>query len=259
MPNIVVLVKQVPDTYSERRLSDADHTLDRESADAVLDEINERAVEEALVIKEAHDGEVTVLTVGPERATDAIRKALSMGADKAVHVVDDALHGSDLLQTSKVLAAAIGTIDGVDLVIAGNEASDGQGGAVPAVLAELLGYPQLTHAREVTIEGDTVKVTRETDEGLTHIEATLPAVISVGEKINDPRYPSFKGIMAAKKKPVETLTVADLGVADVGLSAAWSTVVEAAPKPPRAAGQRVDDEGDGGSKVAEYLVSQKLV
>jgi electron transfer flavoprotein beta subunit len=259
MPNIVVLVKQVPDTYSERRLSDSDFTLDRESADAVLDEINERAVEEALVIKEAHDGEVTVLTVGPERATDAIRKALSMGADRAVHVVDDALHGSDMLQTAKVLAAAIGTVEGVDLVIAGNESSDGQGGAIPALLAELLGYPQLTHAREVTIEGDTVKVTRETDEGLTHLEAALPAVISVGEKINEPRYPSFKGIMAAKKKPVETLAVADLGVADVGLSAAWSTVVEAAPKPPRAAGQRVDDEGDGGTKVAEYLVSQKLV
>jgi electron transfer flavoprotein beta subunit len=259
MPNIVVLVKQVPDTYSERKLSDSDHTLDRDSADAVLDEINERAIEEALVIKEAHDGEVTVLSVGPERATDAIRKALSMGADKAVHVVDESLHGSDLLQTAKVLAAAIGTVDGVDLVIAGNEASDGQGGAVPAVLAELLGYPQLTHAREVTIDGDTVKVTRETDEGLTYLEATMPAVLSVSEKINEPRYPSFKGIMAAKKKPVATLSVADLGVGDVGLSAAWSSVVEAAPKPPREAGQRVEDEGDGGTKAAAYLVSQKLI
>jgi electron transfer flavoprotein beta subunit len=259
MPNIVVLVKQVPDTYSERKLSDSDHTLDRDSADAVLDEINERAIEEALVIKEAHDGEVTVLSVGPERATDAIRKALSMGADKAVHVVDESLHGSDLLQTAKVIAAAIGTVDGVDLVIAGNEASDGQGGAVPAVLAELLGYPQLTHAREVTIDGDTVKVTRETDEGLTHLEATMPAVVSVSEKINEPRYPSFKGIMAAKKKPVSTLSVADLEVGDVGLSSAWSTVVEALPKPPRGAGQRVEDEGDGGAKVAAYLVSQKLI
>jgi electron transfer flavoprotein beta subunit len=257
-----VLVKQVPDTYSERKLSDADHTLDRESADAVLDEINERAVEEALVIKEAHDGEVTVLTVGPARATDAIRKALSMGADKAVHVVDDSLHGSDLLQTAKVLAAAIKTVGSdnpVDLVIAGNEASDGQGGAVPAVLAEILGYPQLTHARKVEVDGTTIKVTRETDEGLTHIEANLPAVISVSEKINEPRYPSFKGIMAAKKKPVETLSVADLSVDGVGLADAWSSVVEASPKPPREAGQRVDDEGEGGVKIAQYLVSQKLV
>jgi electron transfer flavoprotein beta subunit len=259
MPNIVVLVKQVPDTYSERKLSDSDHTLDRESADAVLDEINERAVEEALVIKEAHDGEVTVVTVGPDRATDAIRKALSMGADKAVHVVDDALHGSDLIQTAKVLAAAIQSVGDVDLVIAGNEASDGQSGAVPAVIAEILGYPQLTHARKVELDGSTIKVTRETDEGLTHLEASLPAVISVSEKINEPRYPSFKGIMAAKKKPVETLSVADLSVGDVGLAAAWSTVTEAAPKPPREAGQRVDDEGDGGAKAAAYLVSQKLI
>ncbi|MFI7678415.1 electron transfer flavoprotein subunit beta/FixA family protein [Actinophytocola sp. NPDC049390] len=259
MPNIVVLVKQVPDTYSERKLSDSDYTLDRESADAVLDEINERAIEEALVIKEAHGGEVTVLSVGPDRATEAIRKGLSMGADKAVHVVDDSLHGSDLLQTAKVLAAAVGKVEDVDLVIAGNEASDGQGGAVPAVLAELLGYPQLTHARKVEIDGSSVKVTRETDEGLTHLEASLPAVISVGEKINEPRYPSFKGIMAAKKKPVETLSVADLGVDEVGLAAAWSTVTEAAPKPPREAGQRVEDEGDGGVKVAEYLAAQKLI
>jgi electron transfer flavoprotein beta subunit len=259
MPNIVVLVKQVPDTYSERKLSDSDHTLDRDSADAVLDEINERAVEEALVIKEAHDGEVTVLTVGPDRATDAIRKALSMGADKAVHVVDDALHGSDLLQTARVLAAAIEKVGEVDLVIAGNEASDGQGGAVPAVIAEILGYPQLTHARKVEVDGSTVRVTRETDEGLTHLEASLPAVISVSEKINEPRYPSFKGIMAAKKKPVESLSVGDLGVEGVGLAEAWTSVTEAAPKPPREAGQRVEDEGDGGVKVAEYLVSQKLV
>ena len=261
MPNIVVLVKQVPDTYSERKLSEGDHTLDRDSADAVLDEINERAIEEALQIKEAHDGEVTVLCVGPDRATDAIRKGLSMGADKAIHVLDDALHGSDLLQTAKVLAAAVRTVEDVDLVIAGNEASDGAGGAVPAVVAELLGYPQLTHAREVTVDGTTVKVTRETEDGLTHLEASLPAVISVGEKINEPRYPSFKGIMAAKKKPVETVDIADLGVdtGDVGLENAWSTVVEAAPKPPREAGQRVEDDGDGGVKIAEYLVGQKLI
>jgi electron transfer flavoprotein beta subunit len=262
MTNIVVLVKQVPDTYSERKLSGSDHTLDRESADAVLDEINERAVEEALKIKEAGEGEVTVLTVGPSRATDAIRKALSMGADKAIHVSDEALHGSDLLATARVIAAAIGKVDGVDLVIAGNEASDGRGGAVPAIVAELLGFPQLTHARHVSVEGTTVKVDRETaDEGLTHLEANLPALISVTEKINEPRYPSFKGIMAAKKKPVETLTVADLGIdaGEVGLGNAWSTVVEASPKPPRTAGQRVEDEGDGGAKVAEYLVGQKII
>jgi electron transfer flavoprotein beta subunit len=261
MPNIVVLVKQVPDTYSERKLTDGDFTLDRDSADAVLDEINERAVEEALLLKEAHGGEVTVLSVGPERAGEAIRKALSMGADKAVHVSDPALHGADVIQTAKVLAAAIGRVEGAELVIAGNEASDGGGGAVPAILAELLGYPQLTHARKVELDGATIKVDRETDDGITHLEASLPAVVSVGEKINEPRYPSFKGIMAAKKKPVDTLTVADLGIdaGEVGLANAWSAVVEASPKPPRSAGQKVADEGDGGARIAAYLVSQKLI
>ena len=261
MTKIVVLVKQVPDTYSERKLSDSDHTLDRESADAVLDEINEKAVEEALKIKEAGEGEVTVISVGPDRATDAIRKALSMGADKAIHVSDEALHGSDVIATAKVLAAAIGKVEGYDLVIAGNEASDGRAGAVPAILAELLGLPQLTYVRELTVDGTTVKADRETEDGLTHLEASLPALVSVSEKINEPRYPSFKGIMAAKKKPVETLTIADLGIdaGEVGLGNAWSQVAEAAPKPPRTAGQRVEDEGDGGSKVAEYLVGQKLI
>jgi electron transfer flavoprotein beta subunit len=259
--NIVVLVKQVPDTWSERKLTDADHTLDRESADAVLDEINERAVEEALLLKEAHGGEITVIAMGPGRATDAIRKALSMGADKAVHVSDEALHGSDVIATAKVLAKAIGTVEGFDLVIAGNEATDGRAGAIPAILAELLGLPQVTQLRKVTVEGTVVKGERETEEGVAHLEANLPAVVSVTEKINEPRYPSFKGIMAAKKKPVTTLTVADLGVdaSDVGLGGAWSSVLEAAPKPPRTAGQRVEDSGDGGSKIAEYLVGQKLI
>ena len=163
--NIVVLVKQVPDTWSERKLTDADHTLDRESADAVLDEINERAVEEALLLQEAHGGEVTVIAMGPDRATDAIRKALSMGADKAIHVSDEALHGSDVLATAKVLAKAIGTVENVDLVIAGNEATDGRAGAVPAIVAELLGLPQVTQLRKVTVEGSTIKGERETDEG----------------------------------------------------------------------------------------------
>src|SRR5262245_46470049 len=152
MTNIVVLIKQVPDTWSERKLKDDDYTLDRDAADAVLDEINERAVEEALKIKESGgEGEstVTVLTAGPERATEAIRKALSMGADKAVHVLDDGMHGSDMVQTAWVLARALGTIENTELVIAGNEATDGVGGAVPAIIAEYLGLPQLTHVRKL--------------------------------------------------------------------------------------------------------------
>jgi electron transfer flavoprotein beta subunit len=259
--NIVVLVKQVPDTYSERKLR-SDGTLDRDATDAVLDEINERAVEAALQLKEAHDGsEVTVLTMGPDRATDAIRKALSMGADKAVHLSDEALAGSDAVQTARALAKAIGTVEGVDLVVAGNEASDGRSAAVPAMVADVLGLPALTHAREVAVEGSTVTVRRETDDGITTLTAELPAVVSVGEKINEPRYPSFKGIMAAKKKPVSTIGLADAGIdaSEVGLANALSSVTSSQPKPPKSAGEKVEDEGDGGQKVAAFLVGQKLI
>jgi electron transfer flavoprotein beta subunit len=259
--NIVVLVKQVPDTYSERKLR-SDGTLDRDATDAVLDEINERAVEAALQLKEAGEGsEVTVLAMGPDRATDAIRKALSMGADKAVHLSDEALEGSCAVQTARALAKAIGTVEGVDLVIAGNEASDGRSAAVPAMVADVLGLPVLTHAREVSVEGSTVTVKRETDDGITTLTAELPAVVSVGEKINEPRYPSFKGIMAAKKKPVTTLSLADAGIdpSEVGLANALTTVTSSQPKPPKSAGEKVTDEGDGGQKIAAYLVGQKLI
>ncbi|KEI43060.1 electron transfer flavoprotein subunit beta/FixA family protein [Saccharopolyspora rectivirgula] len=259
--NIVVLVKQVPDTYSERKLTETDHTLDRESADAVLDEINERAVEEALQIKEAQGGEVTVICMGPERATDAIRKALSMGADKAVHLADEALHGTDAPATARALAKVIGTVDSVDLVIAGNESTDGRAGAVPAMLAEVLGWPQLTFARKVETDGTTVKIERETDAGIVNLEANTPAVVSVTEKINEPRYPSFKGIMAAKKKPVTVLSLADAGIdaSEVGLANAASQVVASAPTPPKAAGVKVTDEGEGGVQIAEFLAGQKLL
>jgi len=262
--NIIVLVKQVPDTYSERKLSNSDHTLDRDVTDAVLDEINERAVEAALQLKEAHGGQVTVLTMGPARATDAIRKALSMGADEAVHLSDEALHGSCAVQTAKALAAVIKAAIGFgefDLVIAGNEASDGRSAAVPAMVADVLGVPALTHAREITVDGSTVTVKRETDDGVTRLTAELPAVISVGEKINEPRYLSFKGIMAARKKPVATLSLADAGIdpSEVGLANALTAVTAAQPKPAKSAGEKIADEGDGGAKIAAFLVSQKLI
>jgi electron transfer flavoprotein beta subunit len=263
MTNIVVLIKQVPDTWSERKLTDGDFTLDRDAADAVLDEINERAVEEALLIKEREGGEstVTVLTAGPERAGEAIRKALSMGADKAVHLLDDGMKGSDVIQTAWALARALGTIEGTDLVIAGNESTDGVGGAVPAIIAEYLGVPQLTHLRKLTVEGGKAIGERETDEGVFHLEAALPAVVSVTEKINEPRFPSFKGIMAAKKKEVTVLTLAEIGVEadEVGRDGAGTTVLAATPKPAKTAGEKVADEGDGGTKVAEYLVAQKII
>jgi electron transfer flavoprotein beta subunit len=259
--NIVVLVKQVPDTYSERKLADSDHTLDRASTDAVIDEINERSVEAALQLKEAGEGEVTVVCMGPDRATEAIRKALSMGADKAIHLSDEALHGSCAVQTAKALAKVIGTVEGFDLIIAGNEASDGRTGAVPAMIAEVLGIPSLTHAQELAVDGTTVTVTRGTDEGITKLTAELPALVSVGEKLNEPRYPSFKGIMAAKKKPMTVLTLADAGIDadEVGLDNALTYVDSASPKPPKTAGEKIEDEGDGGSKIAAYLIGQKII
>jgi electron transfer flavoprotein beta subunit len=265
MTNIVVLIKQVPDTWSERKLSEGDFTLDRDAADVVLDEINERAVEEALLIKEkggeGAESTVTVLTAGPERATEAIRKALSMGADKAVHLKDGGMHGSDVVQTAWALARALGTIEGTELVIAGEEATDGIGGAVPAIIAEYLGLPQLTHVRKLTVEDGKATGERETEDGLFTLEASLPAVVSVSEKINEPRFPSFKGIMAAKKKEVTVLTLAEIGVEadEVGLDNAGSTVTASTPKPPKTAGEKVTDEGDGGTKISEYLVAQKII
>jgi electron transfer flavoprotein beta subunit len=265
MTNIVVLIKQVPD-YAERKFNADDFTLDRAGTDAVLDEINERAVEEALQIREKEaaagiEGSVTVLTAGPARATEAIRKALSMGADKAVHLKDDGMHGSDIVQTGWALARALGTIEGTELVIAGNESSDGSGGAVAAIIAEYLGLPQLTQVRTVTIDGGKITAERDTLDGVFTLEATLPAVVSVNEKINEPRFPSFKGIMAAKKKEVATLTLAEIGVEsdEVGLANAGSTVAASTPKPPKSAGEKVPDDGDGGTKIAEYLVAQKII
>ena len=184
-----------------------------------------------------------------------------MGADKAVHLLDDGMHGSDMVQTGWALARALGTIEGTELVIAGNEATDGVGGAVPAIIAEYLGLPQLTHLRKVSVEGGKVTGERETDDGVFTVEASLPAVVSVNEKINEPRFPSFKGIMAAKKKEVTTLTLAEIGVEadEVGVANAGSKVLSSTPKPPKTAGEKVTDEGDGGTKIAEYLVAQKII
>jgi len=258
--NIVVLVKQVPDSGSERKLDPADNTVARASADNVINEMDEYAIEEALTLKESQGGEVTVLTVGPDSATDAIRKALSMGADKAVHVSDEAIHGSDALQISAVLAAALQQLD-YDLVLCGAEATDSQMSVMPALLSERLGIPQLSGARKLTVEGGTATIERQTDGGYWAVEAPLPAIVSTWDTINEPRYPSFKGIMAAKKKPVETKSLADLGVdaSTVGLAAATTQVLDFAGRPPKGEGVKVTDEGDGAQKFVEFLVSQKIV
>jgi electron transfer flavoprotein beta subunit len=258
--NIVVCVKQVPDTWSERTLRPTDNTLDRDAADAIINELDEYAIEEGLKLTEAHGGEVTILSVGPEKAAESIRKALSMGADKAVHVSDEALHGSDALATSAVIAAVLGQT-GFDLVILGSESTDARMGVMAAMLAERLGVPQLSYASSVDIDGTDIRINRQTDYGYDVVEAGLPAVVSVVEKINEPRYPSFKGIMAAKKKPVQTMTLADLGLeaASVGLDGSVTTVVRFEPRPPRQAGTIVTDEGDGGTKAAEFLAARKFI
>jgi len=262
--NIVVCVKYVPDAQAERTFNATDNTTDRENVDGLLSELDEYAVEEALKIVEAGEGEVTVLTVGPDAAADAIKKALQMGADKGVHVNDEAIHGSDAVATSLVLAEAvkkIGSDTAVDLVVTGMASTDGTMGVVPAMLAERLGLPAVTFASELSVDGGVATIRRDGDASTQTITATLPALVSVTDQINEPRYPSFKGIMAAKKKPVEQWSLADLGVdaSQVGLEAAWTKVESFAARPPRSQGEIVPDEGDGGSKLAAFLTERKFV
>jgi electron transfer flavoprotein beta subunit len=257
---IVVLVKQVPDTAADKRLDPDTLTVDRAAVDGLINEMDEFAVEEALQLAEKHGGEVTVVSMGPEGATDAYKKALQMGADRAVFLTDPALAGSDALATSYALAQVLGTLE-YDLIVMGCEASDARTSIVPALLAERLGLPQLTFAAKVEVDGSAIRINRQTDYGHDVVEASLPAVVSVVEKINEPRYPSFKGIMAAKKKPVETLTLADLELdaAQAGLAASATEVLDFAKRPPRQAGTIVTDEGDGGVKAAEFLASRKFI
>ncbi|MET9293467.1 electron transfer flavoprotein subunit beta/FixA family protein [Streptomyces sp. NPDC003077] len=257
---IVVCVKYVPDATGDRHFAE-DLTVDRDDVDGLLSELDEYAVEQALQIKEAaDDAEITVLTVGPEDATDALRKALSMGADKAVHVEDDDLHGTDALGTSLVLAKAI-EHTGYDLVVCGMASTDGSMGVLPALLAERLGVPQATLLSEVSVEDGVVKGRRDGDTASEQLEASLPAVISVTDQSGEARYPSFKGIMAAKKKPVETLDLDDLDIDadEVGLDGAWTKVDDATERPARTAGTVVKDEGEGAKQLAEFLAGQKFI
>ncbi|WP_252976118.1 electron transfer flavoprotein subunit beta/FixA family protein [Janibacter melonis] len=259
--NIVVCVKYVPDAQSDRTFTE-DHTTDRDGVDGLLSELDEYAVEEALKIVEATgEGEITVLTIGPEAAADAVKKSLQMGVDKAVHVLDDAIAGSDAPATSLVLAEAITKLGTPDLVLTGMASTDGTMSVVPAMLAERLGLPQVTYASELTVSEGTVTIRRDGDTASETIESSLPALVSVTDQINEPRYPSFKGIMAAKKKPVETWSLADLGVdaGQVGQANAWTEVLETTKRPPREQGEIVTDEGEGGSKLADFLAAQKFV
>ncbi|MEV1007203.1 electron transfer flavoprotein subunit beta/FixA family protein [Streptomyces sp. NPDC049881] len=257
---IVVCVKYVPDATGDRSFAE-DLTTDRESVDGLLSELDEYAVEQALrIAEEADDAEVTVVTAGPEDATDALRKALSMGADKAVHIEDDDLHGTDVIGTSLVLAKAAEHI-GYDLVLCGMASTDGGMGVLPALLAERLQVPQVTLLSELSVADGKVTGRRDGDAATERLQAPLPAVVSVTDQSGEVRYPSFKGIMAAKKKPVETLDLEDLDIEaeQVGLGGAWTTVLSATERPARTAGEIVTDEGEGGKKLAAFLAERKFV
>lgn len=256
---IVVLVKEVPDTYGDRKLSLETGLADRGASDAVLDEIGERALEVALKHADAHpETDVVVLSMAVDSAQATVRKGLAMGAGSAVHVADAGLVGADLGLTAQVLAAAIEKT-GFDLVIAGNQSTDGTGGVLPAMLAERLGVPQATALSSVEINESTVSGTRVTDDGVARVSASLPAVISITEALPEARFPNFKGIMAAKKKPYETWSLADLGVDADDFSVARSILTAVTQKPARAAGVKLADEGDAGERLAAYLIENRLV
>ncbi|WP_455834187.1 electron transfer flavoprotein subunit beta/FixA family protein [Pseudarthrobacter siccitolerans] len=255
---IVVLIKQVPDTYGERKLR-ADGRVDREVSDAVIDEISERAIELALQQKDADKSvEVVILSMGPESLTASVRKALSMGADKGVHVLDDALEGADAARTALVIAKAIERVGDVDLVVAGNASTDGRGGVVPAMVAEYLHLSHLASVDDLQI-GSGVSGRQATESGTREVQAPLPAIVSITESADEARFPGFKGIMGAKRKPINVVSLADLGV-DAGFPGLARTVVlSTAERPAREAGVKIHDEGDAAEKLIEFLAAERLI
>ncbi len=253
--NVAVLVKHVPDTASDRRLKPETWTVDRAIGDAVLDEIDARGVETALLLTERHGGEVTAVTMGPEGAVDALRKALAMGAHRGVHVRGDDLAGADALRTSDALAAAIRTLP-VDLVLTGDESTDGGTGLVGPMLAERLGWQQLTAVRSLTVSDGLATAEELTAGGYRRSRASLPVVVSVVEKITDPRYPSFKGMMAAKRKEIVTLAPEDLGLVDVGPS---TRVLGVESRPQRTAGRRIAGGAEAVGQLVAFLNDKRLV
>jgi electron transfer flavoprotein beta subunit len=253
--NVVVCVKQVPDPNSAGQLDPNTKTLKREGVEVVLDPGDEYGIEAGLQLAEAHGGQVTVVSMGPEKALDAIRKALAMGAAKGVLISDPSLAGADALTTAKVLAAAIKREDW-QLVITATESTDGYTGTVPQMIAELLGVPAVTFAKHIESDGTKLNVNRQTEAGYDVVEADLPAVMSVTAGVFEPRYPSLKGIMAAKSKPVDRLTVADLGIASLS---AGQTITSVQPAEERKAGEVVADDGTGAQRIVDYLASLKVI
>ncbi len=258
---IVVLVKYVPDATGERSFAE-DGTVDREAADGLLSELDEYALEQSLQIADdGDDVEVVAMTMGPDEAAAAIKRSLQMGAGAGIHINDDAVHGSDAVATSAVLAAAIDKA-GPDLVVCGMASTDGSMGVVPVMIAERLGWPAATLGATLSVTDRVATIRRDGDTASWRIEAALPAVVSVTDQSGEARYPSMKGILAAKKKPVTTWTLADLGIdpATVGLEAAWTRVRQTTPRPPKEAGQVVSDEdGSGSIALVEFLAAGKFV
>lgn len=257
---IIVLIKHVPDTWEERVLDPDTGRLDRSASERVVDEITERALEAALALKDDDRSiEVVALTMGPGESSGAIKKALSMGADAGIHLVDDALAGADAMTTAATLAAALHDAS-ADLIIAGNESTDGRGGVIPAMLAEHLGLPALTFVSALAIDGDRVRGERATETATSVVSAPLPAVVSITEGMPEPRFPSFKGIMGAKKKPVTSHSLADLEPSLAGSrSSASSIVLTCERRPGRTGADPIVDEGDAGTRLAAFLAEQRLV
>ena len=254
--NIVVCVKHIPDPNIPPEMDGK--RLKREGVQGVLDPGDEYGVEEGLLLKEAHGGEVTLVSMGPEGATEAIRRGLSMGADKGVLVTDPTLEGADALTTAKVLAAAIRKSGDFDLVIAGVESTDGYTGTMPATLAELLGVPQVTFAKEVEGSDGQIKVRRQTADGYHVVECPTPALLTLTAGANEPRYASFKGIMAAKKKPLETWSLADLELSADAV-AVKQEITELTPAEERKAGEKFEDDGTAAQKIADFLAEAKVI
>jgi len=257
---IVVLVKHVPEPTATWRFT-ANGTLDRAGVEGRLSQLDEYAVEQAVRLVEGGvDAEITCLTVGPAPAADGLRKALAMGGHAGVHVLDDAIVGSDALATSRVLAGAVQRL-GFDLVVCGMASTDGEMSVIPSMVADRLGVAQATNASALAIDGTELVAHRETESATEEVAVSLPAVVSVTDQSGEPRYPAFKAIMTARKKPVQTWSLADLGIdaGSVGLAAAGSVVEDAQPRPPRSAGTVVVDEGDGAVRLADFLETGKFL
>src|SRR3954454_10886501 len=255
--NIAVCVKQIPDPAVPGSL-DGDHTLNR-SGKLILDDSDAYGVEMSLQLAEkAGGGEVVLISMAPNGEVSGLRTALAMGAAKAVLVSDDALSGADALSTSKVLAKCVERVGDVDLVLTATESTDGYTGTIPAQVAELLGWPSLTFAKEIHLEGTTAKIQRQTEAGYDVVEASLPAVVSVTAGVVEPRYPSFKGIMAAKSKPVDQVSTGDLGLAADAIKPN-QTITSVTAAPAREAGEKIEDDGTAFEKVVEFLDELKVI